>query len=214
MRFRHRLEDRLLVEWLDRTQINDLGGNIFLFQLSRDHERNGNSLRIANQSYIAAFALHVCLSQRDEQLLIGRLNHSLRAVKEFRFKDQHRVIVAYGSFQQTFSVAWRRGRANFQTGHTGVKVFGGMRMRGSKLMRRTIRTPKCNRDIELPARHHEHVRRVIDDLIERYERETKRHELNDRSQADHCRADTKTGKSVLADGRVDDAFRPEALKQP
>src|SRR5207248_9600554 len=53
-----------------------------------------------------------------------------------------------------------------------------------------------------------------DDLIERYERETKRHELNDRSQADHCRADTKAGESVLADGCVDDAFRPEALKQP
>ena len=83
----------------------------------------------------------------------------------------------------------------------------------AKLMGRAVRTAKSNRDIELSAGHREHVRRVVHDLIERHERETKRHELNDRPQADHCRADSQPGKSVLADRRVDDAFGPKTLEQ-
>jgi hypothetical protein len=48
MRFRDRVENRLLVERFNRAQINDLGGNIFLFELSRDFQRDRNSLRITN----------------------------------------------------------------------------------------------------------------------------------------------------------------------
>ena len=80
-------------------------------------------------------------------------------------------------------------------------------------MRRTIRSAKRNGNVELPARHQEHVRRVVHHLIERYERETERHELDDRSQADHRRADPQPGETVFADRRVDDSSRPKPFQQ-
>ena len=88
-----------------------------------------------------------------------------------------------------------------------------MRMSRAELMCRAVWSAKRDRDIELPARHREHIRRVVHDLIECDQRKTERHEFDDRPQPDHGRADAQAGKSVLADWSVDDAFRPEALKQ-
>src|SRR5213080_3588133 len=88
-----------------------------------------------------------------------------------------------------------------------------MRMCCGKLMGRTVRTTKGDGDIELPARHHEHVRSIIHYLVEGHQRETERHKLNNRSQADHCRADAKPGESVLANRGVNNTFGPKALKQ-
>src|SRR5262249_10929269 len=86
-------------------------------------------------------------------------------------------------------------------------------MSRGELMRGSVRPAKGDRNIELTARHHEHVRRVVHDLIERDERKTPGHELNDRPQTGHGRADAQTGESVFANRRVDDSFRSEAFKQ-
>ena len=53
----------------------------------------------------------------------------------------------------------------------------------AELMRGPIRPAKSDRDIELPARHREHVRRVVHHLIERDERKTEGHEFDDRTQS-------------------------------
>src|SRR4029077_15043729 len=63
------------------------------------------------------------------------------------------------------------------------------------------------------ARHREHIGRVVHDLIEGYEREAEGHELNDRPQADHRRADSEACESVLANWGVNDSPRSKALKQ-
>ena len=55
--------------------------------------------------------------------------------------------------------------------------------------------------------------RVVHHLIEGDERKTEGHELDDRPQADHGRADAHAGETVLADRRVDDPLRPEAIEQ-
>ena len=88
-----------------------------------------------------------------------------------------------------------------------------MRMRRAELMRRAVRSAKGDRDIKLPAGHREHVRGVVHDLIECHERKAERHEFDDRPQADHRRANSQAGKSVLADRSVDDPPRAEAIKQ-
>src|SRR5882724_10580795 len=88
-----------------------------------------------------------------------------------------------------------------------------MRMRGAELVRGSVRTTKYYRDIKLPARHRVHVRRVIDDLIERHQRKAERHKFNDRAQANHGRANSQAGKSVLANGSIDDSPRAKSLKQ-
>src|SRR5436309_8221840 len=86
-------------------------------------------------------------------------------------------------------------------------------MRGAQLMRRSVRSSKRDGNIELAARHREHVRRVVHHLIEGYERKAERHELNNRPQPDHRRADSEAGKPVLADWSINNPPRPKALKQ-
>src|SRR4051812_42249568 len=88
-----------------------------------------------------------------------------------------------------------------------------MRMGRAELVSRTVRPAESDWNIELPAGHGEHVRGVVNHLIKRHERKTKGHELHDRSKANHGRADPHPGESILADWRVNDSLRPEALKQ-
>ena len=80
-------------------------------------------------------------------------------------------------------------------------------------MRGAVRPAESDRNIELSARHHEHVGRVIDDLIERDERKTPSHELDNRSKPGHGRTDAETRKSIFADRRIDDPFRSKAFEQ-
>ena len=54
---------------------------------------------------------------------------------------------------------------------------------------------------------------LFDHLIECDKRKTKCHELDDRPQTDHGRADAKTGKAVFADRRIDDSFRTKPFEQ-
>src|SRR6266704_1020857 len=86
-------------------------------------------------------------------------------------------------------------------------------MRGAELMCGSVRAAKRDGNIELPARHREHVGGVVHHLIEGYERKAERHKFNDRPQSDHRRADSEAGESVFADWSVNDPSRPEALKQ-
>src|SRR5262245_41825183 len=88
-----------------------------------------------------------------------------------------------------------------------------MRMRSAELVRRPVWSAERDGDVKLPTRHGEHVWGVVYDLIECHQRKAECHELNDRPQTDHCRADSQPGKSVLAYGGVDDPPRPKALKQ-
>src|SRR5579864_4503046 len=86
-------------------------------------------------------------------------------------------------------------------------------MRRRKLMGGTVWSAKCDRNVELSPRHHEHVGRVVDDLIERDQRKTPSHELDDWPKAGHGCADAQTRKPVLANGRVDDSRWTEAFEQ-
>src|SRR5947208_8903747 len=88
-----------------------------------------------------------------------------------------------------------------------------MRMRSGELICWAVWSTKGDGNIKLPARHRVHIRGVVHDLIECHERKAERHKFNDRPQADHCRANSQAGKSVLADWGVDNASRPKAFKQ-
>ena len=151
MRLCNRIENRLLIQRFDRTKIDNFRGDVLLFELCRDFERERNCLRVTNNRDVAAFAFHVGFAKRNEQFFIRRLDHSLRAVEQLGFQNQHRIVVAHGCFEQPFCVA-RRGRgANFEAGHAGVKVFRRVRMRGAKLVRRSVRAAKRDGNIELAA---------------------------------------------------------------
>ena len=80
-------------------------------------------------------------------------------------------------------------------------------------MRRSVRPAKSDRNIKLPAGHGQHVRRVVHHLIERDQGKAERHELDDRPETDHRRADAHSGKSVLADRRIDHSIRTKTIEQ-
>ena len=76
-----------------------------------------------------------------------------------------------------------------------------------------LRAAEHDRDVELPAAHLEDLGGVVDDLIDRDQREVEGHELDDRPQPDHRGADADAGEPHLGDRRVDDAALAEALEQ-
>src|SRR5574337_279300 len=80
-------------------------------------------------------------------------------------------------------------------------------------MGRAAWTANNHRDIVLAAGHIQDLRRLIDDLVDRHQREVKGHHLHYRPQADHRRADADTGKPGLADRGIDDPLRTELLEQ-
>ena len=66
---------------------------------------------------------------------------------------------------------------------------------------------------ELPARHVRDRGRVVHDLVEREQAEVAGHDLDDRPQAGHRRADAGADEAVLGQRRVADALRAELLEQ-
>src|SRR5947209_1777846 len=88
-----------------------------------------------------------------------------------------------------------------------------MRMLRRDLISRTIRTAENDGHLKLPARHIEHLRGVIDDLIGREDREVPRHEFDHRPQPSHRRSDTDSRKPKLSYGRIDNALVAKLLPQ-
>jgi len=58
-----------------------------------------------------------------------------------------------------------------------------------------------------------HLRRGVDDLVDRQEGEVEGHELDDWSEACHRRTDTQSGEAEFADGRVYNPLIPELSQQ-
>src|SRR5947209_16697439 len=88
-----------------------------------------------------------------------------------------------------------------------------MRMGRTELVSRTVWTAESDRDIELPARHRQHIRSVVYHLVERDQGKAEGHEFNDRPEPHHRGTDSHTGKSVLTDRRIDDSLRAKTLEQ-
>src|SRR5690625_4188582 len=65
----------------------------------------------------------------------------------------------------------------------------------------------------LTAEHRIDLRRMIDDLVEGQDAEVQGHELDDRSQTHHRRADPDAGEAVLGDRRVPHSLRAEFVEQ-
>src|SRR5438094_777395 len=77
-------------------------------------------------------------------------------------------LVEDSRFQQSLGVPRSSRNGNLQPREIRVERFGGVGMRCSQLVGRTIRTPKDNGDVELPAGHRQHVWCVVDYLIKRH----------------------------------------------
>ena len=88
-----------------------------------------------------------------------------------------------------------------------------LRVLRRQLQRGAVRAAENDRHVELAARHVEQLGGGVEHLVEREHGEVPRHELDDRAQADHRRADADAGEAELGDRRVDDAHLTEFLEQ-
>src|SRR5213078_2991729 len=78
---------------------------------------------------------------------------------------------------------------------------------------RAARAAEHDGHVVLAGAHLVDLRRVVDDLIDRHQREVEGHELDDRPEPHHRGADPDPGEPHLGDWRVDHAALAEPLEQ-
>jgi hypothetical protein len=127
--------------------------------------------------------------------------------------EDHRVIVADRALQQALRVSGCRGRGDEQAGDVQEQRLEAVRVRRAELVASALRHAHDERYASLAGEHVVDVRGVVDDLVEREQREVDRHQLDDRTQAGHRRTDADADDRVLGDRRVADALLAELLEQ-
>ena len=160
---------------------------------------------------MVALALEVGLAERDEVLLVGHL--ALGVVEHLALEHADRVVVADRALEQPLRVVRRAGRDDLEAGDVREPALPRLRVLRGELQRGAVRAAEHDRHLVLAARHVEHLRGGVHDLVEREQREVPGHELDDRAQPDHRRADADAGESELGDRRVDDAHLAELLEE-
>ena len=138
----------------------------------------------------------------------------LLSVHSLLLDENHRIVVANRRLQKSFRVGRRRRHHDFQSRKVCVPRFDRLRVLRRNLKRRAARTTKNDRNIELTARHVKHLGGGVDDLIGGKDREVESHELDDRSQPGHRRADAEPGEAKLSDRRIDNSLAAKLVEQP
>ena len=144
----------------------------------------------------------------DRQHEIVELRHvEGLAVEDLVLEEDDRVRIADRGLEQALGVGGRVGLDDLQA--RDVAVPGGivLAVLGGDARRGAVRAAEDDRRAHLAAGHVERLGGRVDDLVDRLHGEVEGHELDDRLQAGHRRADADAGKAVLGDRRVDDAAR-------
>ena len=144
-------------------------------------------------------------------LLLGHF--ALGVVEHLALEEAHRVVVANRALEQALRVVRRARRDDLEARDVREPRLERLRVLRRELQRGAVRAAEHDRDVVLAARHVEQLRGRVEHLVEREQREVPGHELDDRAQADHRRADADAGEPELGDRRVDDAHLAEFLEQ-
>src|SRR6266702_2157555 len=87
-------------------------------------------------------------------------------------------------------------------------------MLGGQLVAGAARHPYHQGHLRLAAEHVADLRRVVDDLVVRDQREVDGHHLHHRAKAEHRGADGAAYYHLLGDRGVDDSLSAEPIKEP
>jgi len=129
------------------------------------------------------------------------------------FDEEHRVVVADGRLEHPLGVVGGAGHGHVQAGEVGEDHFWGVGVRRAKLLAAAGRRADDQRDGKLPVEHVADFGRVVDDGVHGQEGEVDRHDLGDRAQAGHGRADRRAGDGHLRDRRVAHAPGTELVEE-
>ncbi len=124
------------------------------------------------------------------------------------------VLVADRRLQQALGVGGRGGHGDEQAGDVQEQRLQAVRVRRPQLVAGALGHAHDERHADLAAEHVVDVGRVVDDLVEREQREVDRHQLDHRPQPGHRGADAHADDRVLGDRRVAHAPLAELLQQP
>ena len=168
--------------------------------------------RDPDDRHVVALAADRGLAEADGVVLVVG-NLAALAVEVLVLDEDDRVVVADRGLQQALGVGGGRRHRDEQAGHVEVQRLPGVRVRRAELMAGALRHAHDERHLDLAAEHVADRCGVVDDLVHRQQREVDRHELHDRAQAGHRRADAHADDRVLGDRRVAHALLAELLEQ-
>jgi hypothetical protein len=123
------------------------------------------------------------------------------------------VRVADRGLEQTLGVGGVIRSDDLQARHLGVPGGIVLAVLGADAAGGAVRTAEHDGRADLAARHVQGLGGRVDDVVDGLHGEVERHELDDRLQARHGRADAQAGEAVLGDRGVDHAAVAELLQQ-
>jgi len=141
------------------------------------------------------------------------LDRSLGCVKQRMLADDHRVGIGERRRQHPPGVGDRGRCEHLEPRDVGEPDLETVRMLRRELPARTGGHPDHQRHRELAGRHVPQGGGIVDDLVEGQEREVDRHDLHDRPEAGHGRADARAQEGVFRERSVADAIGAELLEQ-
>src|SRR6185437_4636433 len=150
-------------------------------------------------------------SDLDAVITLGYL--SLGVVQREVFQQDHGIIVADRGGEQALGVGWGGRSEHFEAGYVRVPDLQVLRVGGGQLLSATTWSADHQRHADLTAERRVHLRRMVDDLIDSQQAEVDGHDLHDRAQPEHGRADRGTHEPFLTDGGVADAAGTELGEQ-
>ena len=174
--------------------------------------RGDRHARDPDDRHVGALAAHGGLAEAgDVVAVLGHL--APLAVEVLVLDEDDGVVVADRRLEQALGVGGGARHGDEQARHLEVHGLEAVRVRRAELMARSLGHAHHERHPDLAAEHVVDVGGVVDDLVHRQQREVDRHELDDRAQAAHRRADAHPDDRVLGDRRVAHPLLAELLEQ-
>src|SRR5713101_5945032 len=207
----NRLDDGRPVDGANRTEVDDLGVDVLFFQLLGGLVGEHGHPRDADDRDVGPGPPNRGLADGSRVVTVG--NHSADVVEAHRLEEHHRVVGADGRFQHALGILGRGRRDDQQAGDEPVQHLEAVRVLRRQLVAGAARHTDHHRHLGLAAEHVADLRRVVDDLVVRDQREVDGHQLHDGAQAQHRRADGGADDRLLGYRRVHDPLRTEPVEQ-
>src|SRR5215207_1703271 len=200
MRLLHRLDDGVLVERPQGSQVYDLGLEAVLRQCVSGPQAQVDLPAVGYEGNVGAFAGGARLAEGYGVVPI--FDFAFGTVKGASFQEDHGVGVPDRRQHHALDVVRGHGRHDLETGEVSVEALQGVRMLGRELDASAVGAPDHERHLYLSAREIAHLGGVLDDLVRRQKREVPGHHLDYGAHPHHGHADRGAGKPVLRDRHV------------
>src|SRR6056297_2160270 len=204
-------EDRGVIQWTQRAQVDHLGLDAVLRQFLGRLQRLEERAAIGDEAQVLALPPDRGLGDVHwSRILVDLPAH---VVKHDVLEDQHRVGVLKGRPEHPPRILQRCGCQHLEAGDMRVPTLEAVGMLRGQLLAGAGGHADHHGHAELSARHVPDRGGRVHDLVEREQAEIDRHQLHDRPQPGRRSTDARAGETRLAERRVADAVLAELVHQ-